>query len=149
MTGPEVLLKNCKISRVMNSVVAGTTEQDTSVLDMTGFDSVMFIALVGDVTSGSVITLTVKENTASSTSSPTPTAVTNGATGAVTAGATDTDNKVFVVDVHNITKQYVFAALTRTTQNCVIDGVIAIQYNARSMPVTLDSSIVAAALAIP
>lgn len=149
MIGPNCLLKDAKISRVMNAVAAGTSAQNTSVVDMAGFDSVMFIALLGDVVSGSVLTLTVNENTANSTSSPTPTAVTNGATAAYTAGASDADNTMLVVDVHNITKRYVYATLTRTTQNAPIDGVICIQYNARSVPQTLDASILAAALAIP
>lgn len=140
------LLKGCKISRVMNAVVAGTSEQDSTVLDMTGFDAVLFIALLGDVTSGSVITLTVKENSANSTSSPTPTAVTNAATAAYTAGATDADNAALIVDVVRPTKRYVFAALTRTTQNAPIDGMIAIQYRTRDIPVSLDATVLAAAL---
>lgn len=142
------ILKDAKISYVLGAVAAGTSAQNSSVLDMSGYDSVIFIAMLGDVTSGSVLTLTINENTASSTSSPTPTAVTDGATAAYTAGASDADSKCLVVDVHRgLTKRYVYAALTRTTQNAVINGILAIQYNARSLPVTQSSDLIATALA--
>jgi hypothetical protein len=143
------MLKDCKITRVLNSVTAGTSAQNTSVLDMSGWDGVLFVALLGDVTSGSVLTLTAYENTANSTSSPTPTAVTGGATSAVTAGASDADNLALIVDVNRPSKQYVYAALTRTTQNAVIDGVVAIQYKGRTAPVTQGATVLASALSTP
>lgn len=141
------ILKDCVITRVMNAVAAGTSAQNTSVLDMAGFDGVIFIALLGTVTDASVVTLTAKENTASSTSSPTPTSVTGGATADITA-ATDS-NHYLVVDVIRPSKRYVYAALTRTTQNAVIDGVIAIQYRSRTVPVSQPAALVGSALSSP
>lgn len=143
------MLKDCKITRVANAAAAAQTEVLTDVLDMTGYDSVIFVALLGDVTVSSVLTLTAKENTANSTSSPTPTAVTGGATAAYTATATDADNKALVVDVIRPSKQYVFASLTRTAANAVVDGIIAIQYRSRLTPVTQGSTILASALSSP
>lgn len=140
------LSKNVKITVVSPAAVAGTTQIDSSVLDMTGFDGVMFIALTGDVTSGSVLTLTVKGNTANSTSSPAP--VTQKATAAVTAGATDSDSMALMVDVDKLTMRYVFASLTRTTQNAVIGGIIAIQYRGTYMPTTQDVSVIASAFGL-
>lgn len=145
MVGPLALLKEMKIKRVMNAVVAGTSAQSTSAQDMAGFDSVCFVALLGTVTDNSVLTLTINENTTNSNSGGS--AVTNGATAAATAATSS--SLLLVVDVHNITKQYVYATLTRTAQNAVIDGMIAIFYNARSVPQGLDATILAAALAIP
>jgi len=142
------LLKDYKITRVANSAVAATTDVTSSVLDMTGYDSVMFVAALGDVTVNSVLTLTVKENTANSTSSPTPTAITGAATAAYTATATDADNKLLVVDVLRPAQRYVFCILSRTAANAVVDGIIAIQYNAKALPVTQSSDVLASALAI-
>lgn len=82
--------------------------------------------------------------TASSTSSPTP--VTQVATAAFTAGASDADNKVLVVDVFDPALRYVFASLTRTTANAVVDGIIAIQYTAGLRPTTQDASVLASAI---
>src|SRR4051812_1089871 len=97
MNVPGFLLDEIDISRVANSAIAATTDVTSSVVDMAGWDGCLFIALLGDVTSTSVLTLTAKENTANSTSSPTPATV--KATDAVTAGASDCDNKTLVVDV--------------------------------------------------
>ncbi len=143
------MLKDCKITRVLNSVVAGTSAQTSSVLDMTGFDAVMFIAAVGDVTIASVVTLTVKENTANSTSSPTPTAVTGTAPTFTDPDGTSEDNGLLVSDVIRPSKRFVFAVLTRTVANCVIDGIFAIQYRARSLPVTQSSSVLVSSLQGP
>lgn len=142
------LLKDCKISRVENAAAAAQTELQTDVLDMSGFDAVCFIALLGDVTTGSVLTLTAKQNTANSVSSPTPTDVTDG-DATFTAGASDADNKLLVVDVIRPAERYVFASLTRTTANAVVDGIIAIQYRTKDFPVTQPSSILASALSTP
>jgi len=138
------MLKNVKVTPVAASSAAATTEVLTSVLDMSGFDGVMFIALLGDVTATSVLTLTAKGNTASSTSSPTP--VTQVATAAFTAGASDADDKALVVDVYDPQLRYVFASLTRTVANAVVNGIIAIQYKAEFRPTTQAATVIAAAM---
>jgi len=138
------LLNEVKITRVANAAAAAQTEVLSSVLDMQGYDGVMFVALLGDITATSVLTLTAKGNTARSTSSPTP--VTQVATAAFTAGASDADNKVLVVDVFDPALRYVFASLTRTTANAVVDGIIAIQYTAELRPTTQDASVLASAI---
>lgn len=137
---PGFLLDEVKVTRVENSAVAGTSELKTDVLDMSGFDGVVFIAVLGDVTDTSVLTLTPKGNTANSDSSPTPVAIT-GASATYTAAASDADNKLMVVDVLRPGYRYVFASLTRTTANAVVDGIIAVQYKCRSVPVTQGSTV--------
>ena len=139
------LNKAIKITRAANSSAAAQTEVLTSVLDMQGFDGVMFVALLGDVTATSVLTLTAKGNTASSTSSPTP--VTQVATAAFTAGASDADNKALVLDVYDPALRYVFASLTRTVANAVVDGIVAIQYMADLRPTTQDATVLASNIA--
>jgi len=141
------LLKDAKITVVMNAVTAGTSEQKSSVLDMAGFDAVAFIAVFGTVTDASVITLTAYENSASSTSSPAPVAVTGGATASLTASTSS--NTFMVVDVIRPSKRYVFADITRTTQNAVINCVIAIQYRTKNKPVTQPTTLVESAISTP
>ena len=128
------VLKDCKITRVLNSVSAGTSDQDGAVLDMTGYDGVIFVASLGDVTSGSVLELQVFGNTASSTSSPTPVELTDDSVGPVTAGASDYDHKLLVADVIRPAYRYIFPRIKRGSANAVIDGVIAIQYRGRDLP---------------
>ncbi len=140
------LLKNCKMTVVEAAATAGTSTLTTDVLDMTGYEGVMFIALTGDVTDTSVLTLTVKANSANSTSSPTP--VTQKASDAFTASATSADSKVIAVDVYKPTLRYVFAELTRATANAVIGGIIAIQYEPNYKPTSQDATVIASAFGL-
>lgn len=144
------LLKNCLISRGKASASAGTTDQDTTVYDMSNYESVMVIWLLGDATSGSVVELQVFGNTASSTSSPSPVELTaDDAT--YTAGASDADDKILIVDIPrwNPTYRYMFARGVIDTQNCVSAGFIVIGYNARTVPITQDSTVLDSALLAP
>lgn len=134
-----------KITVVSPAAVAAQTEIVSSVLDMQGYEGVMFIALTGDVTATSVLTLTAKSNTANSTSTPTPT--TQVGTAAFTAGGTDADSKVLMLDYYKPIDRYVFASLTRTTANAAIGGIIAIQYSGRTRPSAHDVSVIASAFA--
>lgn len=131
------------------AAAAAQTEVLTSVYDMTGFDAIEAVACLGDVTSGSVLTLTTKENTASSTSSPTPTAVTGAASSAFTAGASDADSKLIKVGACHaaLSKRYVFFSLTRTTQNAVVNCILVRRYRSRVQPVTVSSDVIASAYA--
>lgn len=142
------LLKDAKITRVMNAVAAGTSDQDGTVLDMAGFDAVCFIAAFGDNVSGSVLELQGFGNTASSTSSPAPVELTNDEL-LNTVGASDSDNKLLVLDIVRPAYQYVFPRVKRGTQNAVIDGIIAIQYRTRDLPVTQGSTVYDSALIGP
>lgn len=137
------MLKGVKITVVEAAATAATSDLTTDVLDMSGYEGVMWIALTGDVTSGSVLTLTAKGNSANSVSSPSP--ITQKASGAFTAGASDADSKAIVVDVFRPTLRYQFAVLERTTQNAVVGGIIAIQYTARNKPTTQDATVIASA----
>ena len=124
------IVKDMLITRVNNAAAGAQTEVLTSVLDMAGYDCVIFIALLGTVTDASVLTLTVKSNPTSSTS--------NGTTekaGTATTASTSS-NKTMAVEVHKPTQRYVFGSFTRTAQNAALDGILAIQFNSRSMPQT-------------
>lgn len=140
------LSKDCKITVVEAAAAAGTSELVTDVLDMSGYEGVMFIALTGDVTDTSVLTLTVKANSANSVSSPTP--ITQKATDAFTAGAATADSKVLMVDLYKPTLRYVFGSLTRATANAVVGGIIAIQYGATYKPTTQDATVIASAFGL-
>ena len=138
------LSKSVKVTVVEAAAAAGQTELTTDVLDMSGWDGVIFMALTGDVTTACVLTLTVKGNSANSTSSPTP--VDQGSC-TFTAGDSDADSKVLMVDVHNPMLRYVFASLTRTAANAVIGGIVAIQYKGEYQPTSQHASVIASAVA--
>ena len=143
----ENLLKECVVDVVQAAASAGTSTLTTSVVDMAGYDAATFLCMTGDVTATSVLTLTVKGNTANSTSSPTP--VTVKATDALTAGANDTDSKIIAVNVNRPAYRYLFAELTRATANAVVNNIVCIRYKARTLPVTQSSDVVASAQSTP
>jgi len=140
------LSKSIKVTVVEAAAAAAQTELVTDVLDMSGYEGVLFIAMTGDVTTSSVLTLTVKGNSANSVSSPTP--VTQKATDAFTAGATSADSKVLMVDVYKPTLRYVFGSLTRTAADAVVGGIIAIQYGAGLKPTSQDATVIASAFGL-
>jgi hypothetical protein len=138
------LSKEIKVTVVEAAAAAGTSELVSDVLDMQGWGGVMFIALLGDVTDTSVLTLTAKGNTANHVSSPTPV---SQAAATFTAGASSADSKVLMVDVFDPALRYIFASLTRATANAVLGGIIAIQYQPDQKPTVQDASVIASAIA--
>lgn len=140
------LSKDVKITVVSPAATAATSAIDSSILDMQGYEGVMFIALTGDVTATSDLTLTIKGNSANHLTVPTP--ITQKATTLFAAGAADADSKALVVDLYKPALRYVFANLTRATANAVIGGIIAIQYQAGNKPTTNDASVIASAFGL-
>lgn len=136
------LTKNVKITRVSNAAAAAQTAIESSILDMHGFDGVLFVALLGDVSDTCVLGLAAEQNDENSGSGMATLA------GAVsfTAGATSADNKMLVLDVYKPRQQFVRAKLTRTTADAVVSGIVAIQYGATSLPTSHDAAVIAQAL---
>lgn len=135
-----------KIINVSTAAVAGTSTITTSVVDMQGYDACRFIAVTGDATSGTVLTLTLKSNTANSTSSPTPTTEVSSTVTSLTA--TDCDEKILITDVIKPGGRYVFATLARATQNCVVNTILCELYRSKVKPVSADATVVASAKAV-
>lgn len=130
------LLRDAKIERVSDAVVAGTTLITTSVVDTQGYNSVAFIVLLGTVTDASDLTLSAKTNTVNATTGA------NVATSADTVALTaaTSSNGMLILDVNKPRQQYAFATLARATQNAAIDGILAVLYNAQEHPVTQDAT---------
>lgn len=125
-----------KITRVMNGVVAGTTSQNGSVLDMAGYDGVLFVALFGALTATQVTALKAQQDVS----------VGMGAAadliGSLVGPLADGDgNKALVLDVKSPRERYVRCVVNRLTANAVIDGVIAIQYGANAHPTAHAASV--------
>lgn len=118
-------LRDCKISVVEREAAAGTSTLTTDILDMSGYDSVIFIAILGDVTDTSALALKVLGNATNDT--VTPTEYAGNASG--TASATSADGKMLAVDCQKPRDRYVYATLARATANAVVNAIIAIQYN--------------------
>ena len=126
-----------KTTRVLNSVVVGTSSQTSSVLDMAGYDGVRFFVLFGAITDGT-LGIKVQQDTD----------VAMGAAadveGTLVSGAVTDDNKMIIVDVFRPRERYVQCIVLRGgAVGGIIDGVIAEQYNAINIPVTASSTVAA------
>ena len=131
------LLNNVKITRVLGAVAAGQAASASDILDMQGFEGVLFIAKVADVTNGSVLALAAQQSVINDAGGM----ATLSGTVTYTADATDADDDLLVLDVYKPMERYVRAVLTSATQDAVKDGVIAIQYGARKVPITQGSTV--------
>lgn len=125
-----------KITRVINATAAGTSDINGSIIDMAGYDNCTFIVGFGTITAGATTSIKVQQDSAA-----------GGGTMADLAGtkitvADDDDNQVAVVEVKTPAERYLRVVVDRGTQNAVVDFGIAIQTNAKSQPVTHDSSTV-------
>lgn len=140
-------------------VADGTAEVLSTVEDMEGFDEITFAVKLGDVDAAAVLTFAVKENTADSTSSPTPTAValTSVSAGALTSGnlvvtesSGNIDDKIILITVARsaITKRYVFLSITATVESFEIDAIVTLKSKPRTLPVTQPSDVYAFAKAV-
>lgn len=135
----ESLLKAGAFDKVLVATVAGTADTLTGdILDLQNFDSVLGVAILGDVANTAVVSL--KAYTGDNA------ALSDGAYetlyATVTATATSADDKLLILDIVKPGKRYCRFDVVRATANAVVDGVIGIRYNARKIPVTQGSDVV-------
>jgi hypothetical protein len=131
------LLNNVMVTTVLGEVAAGQAANASSILDMSGYQGVMFIAKLSDsVANGGVATLKVQQNTANSTSGMAD------LTGTVThTDDDDADDDLLILDVVNPNERYVRAVLTTATADIGISGIVAIQYGALDVPITQGTTV--------
>lgn len=145
---------NCTMTKDL--VADGTSEVTTGLIDMSNADEVMFIVAHGDVDAAAAMVYTLKENTASSVSSPTPTTVTlttASGTGAAISSGTLTitessgnlDDKLILVGAtkKQLSKRYVFLSITCSVESHEIDKIIALVRRNDTEPTTQGSTVAA------
>lgn len=130
----ENLLKTTKISRVSNAAAAGTSDINCTSVDMSGFDSVTFVAAFGTLTATQVTLLKLEGSDDNSSFS----AITSSSTAAMADGDS---NKLLAATVQRPAYRYIRAVIDRGTANAVVDGVIAFQQAARDIPTTHSSTV--------
>ena len=62
------LIKNVKVTRALASVAAGTSDKNSSIIDMQNYEGVIFIAAFGAITSGAVTSIKAQQGAASNMS---------------------------------------------------------------------------------
>jgi len=132
------LLNDVKVTVVSPAATAATTAIESDILDMSGYEGVVFIAMLGDVSDTSVLTLAAQQNIANSGTGM----ATLAGNATFTAGASNADSKALVLDVYRPRERYVRAYFTRATANAVMGGIIAIQYGAAKKPQSQAASVI-------
>jgi hypothetical protein len=139
-----VAIETTKVTRVGNAVVAGTTAQYSSAVDMTGYEEVLFVAAFGTVTDG---TPTVKVQVAVDAAFTSPIDV-KGSSVSVTP--TTHNNKVAVVTVKRPSKTFVRLAVMRSgSTGQVIDGILAFQFRGKGVETQSTSVLATKTLVAP
>ena len=130
----ENLSSVAKVTRVNNAAAAGTTDVESSSVDMTGYDAVQFVVAFGAITATAVTNVHLETSSDDSTF--------NDLEGTAITVADDDDNQLVVLDLTRPRERYIRCVVDRGTANAVVDGIVALQYQAKAAPVTHDSTTV-------
>jgi len=122
------IVKNCVVTRVSNAVAAGTSDVNSTSVDMSLYEGVAFIVEFGAITSTAVTSVKAQGSVDNSTWYDLE------STGMTVAD--DDDNQVFVREVLASQYQYVRCVVDRGTANAAIDSIVAIQTGPKFLPVT-------------
>lgn len=128
-----------RIERCMNGVVAGTSDQTTSAVDMQAggfFDEVTFLVLFGALTANQVTTIKVQQSSDDGSADDY-----TDIEGSASPALADADGNKMIAYTVRPSKRYLKLIIDRGTANAVIDGVIAIKRFAREVPVTQPTTI--------
>ena len=118
-------VKSMKFVRGAGAAAAAQTDVVSEIVDLNGYDSILAIAALGDVSDGSVLGLVLEfGDDAGGSDMAAHTDLDGDAVSATfTAGAADADDKVLAIVHNNPTKRYVRARLTRGTADAVVEGI--------------------------
>lgn len=134
-----MLLQNVKIDQALGYYAAGQSKRTSDILDMSGYDGVVFVAGLGTIIEAGTVDVFVEQNTANSTSGMARLATTTAHT--VTAANALLAKSCIVVDVYRPQERYVQCNITPATQNAVILGIVAIRYKGSVAPITQPSNV--------
>lgn len=134
------LTKNAVIAEVCAPIGASDAiDSNTDILDMAGYDGVVFITPITDSVATGVATLKAEGNTANSDSGM---AALTGASATVTCVANDDVNgTLLIVDVYKPVKRYIQGVLTSATANIAYGNTVAIKYRGKAFPITDDATV--------
>ncbi len=136
------LLKNVEISYSKALVAsAANTDDNSAILDMSGYDGVVFICSMTASANTGVATLTVEGNTANSDSGMA--AITGAVATATDAGGNALLGKVLIVDVYKPQKRYIQGVRTSTVAAVTFGDMIAIRYHGKKRPSVQGATVLA------
>ena len=127
------LLKNVAVKQILGYYAAGTTKRTSDIVDMAGYDGVMFVASLGTIIEAGTLDVFVEQDTANATTYMTRLATTTVLT--LTAAHATLTKSCIIVDVYRPKERYLQCNITPAAQNAVILGIVAILYKSHKAPV--------------
>ena len=141
------LLNKVDINWLKGVVAAGSSiDDDSAVVDTQGYDGVIFMTTITDSAATGVATMTVEQGTLSDASDM---AALSGAVATATSATNDDlNNKLLAVDVYRPAERYVRVNRASATANIAYGEVVALLYKGTKLPVSHNTSHVAAATVV-
>lgn len=134
--------KSNLVSQILGYFAAGTTKRTSSIIDMSGYDGVLFIIGLGTLIEAGTLDGFVEQNIANSASGMARLATTSAYT--VTAADALKTQSCILVDVFRPQERYLQCNITPASQNAVVLGITAIRYRGRVKPESQDSTVLVA-----
>ena len=125
--------RGIKFTRVLDAVAAGTSDQNSSSVDMKSFDACTFAIGFGAITASAVTSIKIQGSDDDSTWSD--------LAGTAISVADSDDDKIVLAEINCPQQRYLRVVVDRGTQNAVIDFGVALQSKANAAPVTQSSSV--------
>lgn len=127
------LLSNVALAYLAGAVAAATgIDDDSTIIDMAGYEGVIFVTTIEDSVDTGVASLIVEQSAANSGAGM---AALANAVATLTSGADDDLNgKLLAVDVYRPKERYLRIKRTSATANIAFGPVTAIRYGQRKSP---------------
>ena len=125
--------RGIKFTRVLDAVAAGTSDQNSSSVDMKSYDAVTFVVGFGAITASAVTSIKLQ-------GSDDDLSFSDLAGTAITVADSD-DDKIVLSEINQPQQRYVRCVVDRGTQNAVIDFAVALQNKANKASVTQSSTV--------
>lgn len=132
------LLANIEVVRCNDGEADSTGTYYSDILDLSGFEGVMFIAKFEDVDSGSVLTLSAQQGETDATGGMSDL---SGNATHTASDADEADDDLLVLDLYRPTERYVRAKVVVGTQAAELESVIALKYHAKKPPVSQGATV--------
>ena len=126
------LSKNVKIDQILGYFSAGVTEKASAILDMSGYEGILFVASFGDILANGTIDVFADGDDENGAGSMAELAGTAAYT--VTAAAAALTYSCIVLDVYKPLERYIRCNINPVSENAEILGITAIRYKGKMGP---------------
>jgi len=126
------LSKNVKVDQVLGYFAAGTTKRTSEILDMEGYEGVLFVVGFGTLIAAGTLDVYPEGDDENATTNMAELAGTAAYT--VTTAAAALTYSCILVDVYKPLEQFIQCNVTPAVQNAVILGIVAIRYKGKMGP---------------